>query len=311
MIGKDTLWKGIIEDLVEEFIHFFYSDYADQIDFERGFAFLDKELEQLSPQSESKLRHADKLIQAYLKDGMEQWFLIHLEVQGYSDPDFAFRMFQYAYRIRDRYGMPITALAIFTDTNRQHHYSEYEESFFGTETLYRFRTFILMDYKPKSLTFSKNIFGLVLEAAHLDLALRNKGDNHRLIIKMKLVRQLLRYEIKPEKIRKLLNFIKFYINFDKGDYFHKFEEGIQKLTKSRNTMGIEEAIIQELKEKGLKEGLKEGLKKGLKKGREESIRAVITRAWKKEMPAEEIADLVAVPVKKVEAIIEELTREGK
>lgn len=95
MVDKDTLWKGIIEDLIEDFLHFFFPEYVDQIDFERGFAFLDKELEQLSPQSESIRRHADKLIKAYLKDGTEQWFLIHVEVQGYADEHFALRMFQF------------------------------------------------------------------------------------------------------------------------------------------------------------------------------------------------------------------------
>lgn len=53
-----------------------------------------------------------------MKNGTEHWFLIHIEVQGYQDSDFAKRMFQYAYRIMDRYGRPIAALAIFTDPNR-------------------------------------------------------------------------------------------------------------------------------------------------------------------------------------------------
>jgi len=68
-------------------------------------------------------------------------------------------------------------------------------------------------------------------------------------------------------------------------------------------MGIREAIIKELKEKGHKEGLEQGLEKGLEKGKEEKERAVILRAWKKGMPIEEIADLVEAPVAKVEGVI--------
>ena len=90
----------------------------DQIDFEAGFSFLDKELEQLFPPSDSKKRHADKLFQARLVSGEEQLFLVHVEVQGYPDPDFAGRMFEYAYRIKDRYKKPLTALAIYTNENR-------------------------------------------------------------------------------------------------------------------------------------------------------------------------------------------------
>ena len=158
MVSKDILWKGIIEDLIEDFLHFFFPEQVDQIDFERGFTFLDKELEQLSPQSESKRRHADKLIQAYLKNGEEQWFLIHVEVQGYSDENFAFRMYQYAYRIRDRYNRPIVALAIFTNANRLHHYSEYREAYWGTKTLYQYRTFTIIDHEPLALRRSGKLF---------------------------------------------------------------------------------------------------------------------------------------------------------
>jgi predicted transposase/invertase (TIGR01784 family) len=42
MIRRDTLWKGIIEDLAQDFFSFFFSDYAGEIDLNRDFEFLDK-----------------------------------------------------------------------------------------------------------------------------------------------------------------------------------------------------------------------------------------------------------------------------
>ena len=326
MVGKDALWKGIIEDLADEFIRYFFSPYIESIDFEKGFIFLDKELEKLFPMSASQRRHADKLIKAFLKDGTEQWFLIHVEVQGYPDPDFAKRMFQYAYRIVDRYGRPLSALAIYTDTHRAYHFSGYRETFFGTELHYRFQTFILMDHEPEALRRSENIFGLVLEAARRELDLSGEGDEQRLYIKTELVRHLFKQGLTKAKIRHLLDFISYYIRFDGEEYFHKFEEEIQLLTKSTKEMGIREAILQEMKEEGLKEGLKEGLEKGHEKGLEEGLekglekgrvegieekeRLVISRAWKKGMPVAEIAELVALSVEKVETIIIELTETG-
>ena len=302
MVGKDALWKGIIEDLAEEFIRYFFSPYTESIDFEKGFVFLDKELEKLFPMSESQRRHADKLIKAFLKDGTEQWFLIHVEVQGYPDPDFARRMFQYAYRIVDRYERPLSTLAIYTDTHRAYHFSSYRETFFGTELHYRFQTFILMDREPEALRWSDNIFGLALEAARRELDLSGEDDEQRLYIKSELVRHLFQQGIAKIKIRYLLDFINYYIHFEQADYFHKFEEEIQLLTKSNKEMGIREAILQEVKEEGLEEGRVKGI--------EEKERVVISRAWKKGMPVEEIAELVALPVKKVEAVIQELTETG-
>jgi len=83
-------------------------------------------------------------------------------------------------------------------------------------------------------------------------------------------------------------------------------------------MGIREAILQEFKEIGLREGREQGLEEGLEEGLQQGLQqgyakginekelAVITRAWKKCMPIEEIADLVDVPMEKVKAVIEEL-----
>jgi hypothetical protein len=85
-ISKDTLWKGVIESLTEDFLRYFFPDYVDLIDFDKGFEFLDTELQKLLPVNESKKRHADKLIKVWLKNGQEIWFLVHVEVQGYKFP---------------------------------------------------------------------------------------------------------------------------------------------------------------------------------------------------------------------------------
>jgi hypothetical protein len=54
MIRRDTLWKALIEDLIEDFLHFFFPAYINQIDLERGVTFLDKDLEQIMPEAETK-----------------------------------------------------------------------------------------------------------------------------------------------------------------------------------------------------------------------------------------------------------------
>ena len=146
-------------------------------------------------------------------------------------------------------------------------------------------------------SLSDNLFSLVMEVARQELEVKNKGDEQKLYVKTKLVRHLFRQGISKEKIQHLLDFIKYYIHFDKKASFGKFEEDIQLITKSRKAMGIREAILQEFKERGLEEG------------RVENTRFVISRARKKGMPVEEIADLVGLPMEKVEAIICELKDE--
>ena len=53
MITQDRLWKGIIEDLFEDFLHYFRPHLAqNEVDFSKGFEFMDKDLDILKPESE-------------------------------------------------------------------------------------------------------------------------------------------------------------------------------------------------------------------------------------------------------------------
>ena len=315
MIPKDALWKGIIEDLIDDFLAFFYPEIIDDIDFEKGITFLDKELEKLFPQAETSNRRADKLFRVYFKNEIEYWFLIHVEVQGYSDPNFPARMFQSAYRIRERYQKPLSALAIYTNEERKYHFTEYKEQFLKTAFIYRFQAFILVDHTPSDLQQSGNLFGWVLEVALRELLLKKKTDAQRLDSKTDLVRHLFNKGVTKDKIRKLLVFLRFYIRFDTEDFFVKFEKEIDSLTKSRKAMGIEEAILHAVEEQGFAKGEEQGFAKGEEhgyaRGEEDGflkgMKAVVIRAFQKGLSFVEIADLTELSMEEITQIINEST----
>jgi len=50
---QDELWKDVIEGLFPQFLSFFAPDLSQDVDWERGYEFLDKELHQITPESES------------------------------------------------------------------------------------------------------------------------------------------------------------------------------------------------------------------------------------------------------------------
>ena len=106
----DLLWKGIIEDFIEELLQFFYSEIEEERDKSKKIEFLDKFLKQINPDSEEENRRADLLIKVPLKGGKEKWILLHIEVQGYEDPNFARRMFTYFYRTYDRFNIDIETI---------------------------------------------------------------------------------------------------------------------------------------------------------------------------------------------------------
>lgn len=67
---------------------------------------MDKDLPKIIPEAAEIHRKADKVVKVYLKDGTEQWIIIHIEVQGYKGSDFAKRMFSYYYRLWEKFGKP-------------------------------------------------------------------------------------------------------------------------------------------------------------------------------------------------------------
>ena len=110
----DEAWKKVIERFFPKFLLFFAPKLYQDVDFSKRFVFLDKELGQLSKKSLKGAKFVDKLVKVYLKDGSEQWLLVHIEVQGEAEVDFSLRMFRYFYRIFDQHGTPVVSIAVVT-----------------------------------------------------------------------------------------------------------------------------------------------------------------------------------------------------
>ncbi|NLW05221.1 MAG: hypothetical protein GX029_08375, partial [Pseudomonadaceae bacterium] len=75
------------------------------MDWSKGYSFLNNELEQITKDAKTGRRYADKLVKVYYQNGTEEWLLIHVEIQGDPQPDFAERMFTYWCLLRMQYGV--------------------------------------------------------------------------------------------------------------------------------------------------------------------------------------------------------------
>ncbi|MFH0924672.1 MAG: hypothetical protein V1872_03420 [bacterium] len=155
---------SIVEDLFQDFVMFFMPDLYTDVDFNKGYEFLDKELAILFPESEEGQRYVDKLTKVFLKDGTDKWILVHIEIQGYRDTEFAKRMFIYFYRVFDKYQKDLIALALFTDNYKNFNPKKYEYNFYQTRLTYEYRTYKVIEQKEKELEESKNPFALVILA---------------------------------------------------------------------------------------------------------------------------------------------------
>ncbi|MEZ4887945.1 MAG: hypothetical protein R3E32_24670 [Chitinophagales bacterium] len=187
-IDHDTRWKEIIEQLFEDFVAFFMPDLHKEIDFSRKPEFLKQELYKIIaiPENSDK-KINDSLVKVYLKSGREQWVLIHIEIQVDHETEFSERMFNYFYRIYDKFKIKeITAIALFVGQDVPKDYDRFANKYFGTEINYKYNTYQVRKQSEKQLQKSKNPFAIAVLAA-LYLLKTKKDLNNRLKLKIVLI----------------------------------------------------------------------------------------------------------------------------
>ena len=262
MKHDDTLWKSLLEDVFDDFFLFFFKDYEEKFDLNKGFEFLDKELEQLFPTDEADAntpRFVDKLVKMFTKDGREEWVLVHVEVQGYNDPGFAKRMFTYFYRILDKYNKPVTSIAIFTDTNKNFKPNEYRYNFMGVENIFKYNTYKIIEQDEDVLRRDENPFAIVILTVLIALKKGKLPEEIITDLKIELAKAFLKKPVPKEKARAIMSFLRYYIRLEKTENLTKFDNAIIEITnKNATTMGIEEFLLQRAEKKGRKEGREEG-----------------------------------------------------
>lgn len=264
---NDILWGSALEDFFIEFLRFFFIEADNIFDFSKGFIFLDRTLSDIFPQEDVKHpKIVDKLVRVHLKDGKTKWFLIHIEVQGYSQTVFTKRMFTYYCRIFEKYNIPVTSIAVYLGKRNKSNASFYNSDFLGTRLRFDFNAFYLGEQKEEELRKSKNPFAVILLTALL--ALKHKNNIRKLFEhKVALIRNLLQAGFNKKYTRKLLNFVRLYIDFAENEHSANFESEIELLTnKKTGTMGILEQVRELLKERERRQGRKEGKIEGEKEG---------------------------------------------
>ncbi len=110
----------------------------------------------------------DKLVQVRRQDGSEAWVLIHIEVQGQVDSEFAKRMYIYHYRLYARYDRPVVSLAVLGNERKNWRPDCFGYGLCGGKMRLEFPIIKLLDYQShwEQLEHSHNPFA-VLTMAHL------------------------------------------------------------------------------------------------------------------------------------------------
>ena len=203
----DTPWKKILDIYFEDFVSYCWPERHAEIDWQKGYKRLDKELSKIARNAPVTNRIIDKLIEVCLKNGEEAYVLVHLEVQGQPDTDFEERMFTYRYRLRDSHKKPIASLAILIDSNPEWRPGFYKEELWGSSMEMRFPIIKLIDYQSRieELEASTNPFASVILAQLATL--EKQSPEAKLTSKINLIKWLYTRSWKREDILTLLTFM--------------------------------------------------------------------------------------------------------
>ncbi|NOT60798.1 MAG: cytosolic protein [Acidobacteria bacterium] len=182
-------WKEAIETYLREFLDFFFPASSAGIDWPRGYRFLDKELQKLTPHGALRKGVVDKLFEAYALDGTSRLLAIHLEAQNQRIHDLPERVYQYNYRIYDRLRRPVASLILLTDANASWRPNQFECETRGCIVTLTFPIAKLLDFDTPEYAAHANPFSFIVRA-HRRAQVTQRDMRQRYDLRMALTEEL-------------------------------------------------------------------------------------------------------------------------
>lgn len=301
-VNQDDLWKKVIADLFEDFLLFFLPEFHAEVDFSKPIDFLQQELFKEIIEERKGRKMADQIAKVQLKNGKEQWVLVHSEIQTNDSEDFPQRMFQYYYRIFDRYNQKIVAIALFTKPSTKSS-ATYNYLYFGTKLSYTFNKYVISDFDEESLKMSPKLFSKALLAS-VYMNRSNKKMSMRSTYKRALLREVWSLKnIDRKEMSALLYFIDYLLKLPK-----ELSEQLQQ--EMRAEIRKEDEMMLEFYKEDLPPTLagilelerREGIVLGIEQGIEQGIKQIIISLIENGFTDEAIATIAKQTIEKVQTI---------
>jgi hypothetical protein len=160
---------------------FFFPEAYSEIDWDKGFDFLDGELQQVTREAETGKRIVDKLVKVYLRNGQENWILIHVEIQNQKEEEFSERVYIYSTRLFDKFRRSVASFAVLGDTDRSWRPQSFHQEALGSQHDFSFQIAKLVDYQQREifLNANENPFAIVVQAHLAAQATKGKASQQR------------------------------------------------------------------------------------------------------------------------------------
>jgi predicted transposase/invertase (TIGR01784 family) len=286
---QDSAWKDIIRDYLPDFLTWYFPSVAAALDLSARPVFRDKELNRISRGNRLPGRVADLLIELPPSGAATSraihppptLILCHVEIQGSPESTFAERLFQYAYRIYDRFGhFPVT-LVVLADSNTRFRPAEFTRDLLGATLRLEFHTAKLIDYRERVRVpgEDENIFATVtrihLAVQQEKLQRKWTDDRSRYELKRRLMREVVEERAdRPEEQKKLLGLLAFL------DWLVALPKELDQLffDETETARGAQTMpYVTSWERMGIEKGLEQGIEQGLARGELRDKHAVLKR----------------------------------
>ncbi|MFM7213975.1 MAG: hypothetical protein ACKO3H_03745 [Verrucomicrobiota bacterium] len=268
----DGAWKETAEFFLPSLTELVLPELAAQIDWNRGFEFLDSELRSLFPETGTGRQHVDKVVRVFLRQGGSRLILLHIEIQSQADPDLPHRMFVYFYRIYDQYRLPIVSLAILADPNPNHRATDLDLRVAGSGCLFQYHSCKLTDFQDEFLEASTNPVAKVI-LAHRIAQRTAKEPKARLQQKLGWIRELFRQGFPRDQILNLIRALEA-MNPLPRDLAVEFRNQVLQ-SDPEKAMPIITCFERIAREEGLSQGLSMGRSEGQLTSLREAIQELL------------------------------------
>jgi hypothetical protein len=303
----DAVWKQVLERWFQPFLECFWPNIAHQIDWQQSIEELSQEMQPFMTTALTGKRIVDKLYKVPTRGGKHAMVLTHIEIQGGKEAAFEKRLFEYGYKIYDRYQLPLVTLVVLSDDHKQWRPQSFEMEAFGYMTMcYQFQSVKLLDWEGQEaqLLDSRNPFENLI-AIYLAARNTHHQPHRRLQVKRAIFDHLVRNAWGREDMVSFYTFLDGILRLPK-DLELQYHEHILAIEREKN-MNYVSSAEQIGIEKGMQAGMQAGMKAGMKAGIEQSNRKHILKMKARNYANHEIAEIMDLSEAEVMQVLEEVT----
>ena len=201
----------------------------------------------------------DLLVKARFR-GEEAFFLVHVENQARTQPDFPRRMFTYFARLHEKYNLPIYPVVLFSyDAPLRLEPHRYQVAFPGKTVLqFEYATIQLNRLSWRSYVSTPNPVASAL------MAKMKIAPTDRPKVRLECLRLLATLKLDPARSQLIGGFIATYLQLS-AEETKQYEREFAKLSPE------EKEATMELMNPWVKQGWEEGIQEGRQEGRQEGI----------------------------------------